>query len=509
VWFGSPAVVDLDGDKKNEIVATLYSTFVFDAQGKQLAKATATKDRIYAPGVVADLDKDGTMEIVVGGNGGTVAAYEYKAGALTTKAGWPASTSSAGQDPEARGMAAGDLDGDGKIEVVVTTTNTAMTGSQVFVFEPNGTLFAPKGNTNAWPRYNQLSPGDKDFNGQGNQGYGCYGENVGIGNIDDDAELEVLVTYDNHQINAFKADGSSILASSFYTNPANMFLGKPMGWGQFIRWFDSSIETSHYNMHADPWPDVTMNRWLQWTASPPNVVDVDGDGKNDVVGIPNAELHDPYVTQGYAFMALQGAQGGGKNAARRLAAFDTLPFTDQPAVRASGDYYPPDGIPAPTTVSILGDARPEIVAPINDGFVYAVSPDGMRLWRYDYAKGVVKTFASEAVVADLNKDGSPEIIFGTYALGANSGRLVVLANTGQELFDITLQNQGMDGNGIGVPAAPTVADLDGDGQLEILVQTFDHGIDVYTVPGSGGDCMLWPTGRGGLLRSGAGPNTVK
>ncbi len=276
-----------------------------------------------------------------------------------------------------------------------------------------------------------------------------------------------------------------------------------MGWGQFIRWFDPTVEDNHY--HFDPngaWPSVDTTMWLQWTASPPNIIDVDGDGKNDVVGIPNAEEHQPYETQGYAFMVLQGAQGGGANAARRLPAFNTLPFSDKPAVRASGDYYPPDGIPAPTTVSILGDSKPEIIAPINDGYIYAIGPDGTRLWRYDFAKGQSKTFASEVTVADLNKDGTPELVFGTYSLQTNGGHLIVLENTGALLWDITLPNQGTDGNGIGVPAAPTIADLDGDGQLEIVVSTFDHGIDVFTVPGSGTSCMLWPTGRGSYLRAG-------
>jgi hypothetical protein len=47
-----------------------------------------------------------------------------------------------------------------------------------------------------------------------------------------------------------------------------------------------------------------------------------------------------------------------------------------------------------------------------------------------------------------------------------------------------------------------VADLDGDGQLEILVQTFEHGLDIFTVPGSGCNCLLWNNARGGLLRRG-------
>lgn len=511
-WFSSPAVVDLDKNGKKEIVAPFYSTFVYDAQGKQLSKATATQGRVYAPGVVADLDGDGVFEIVVGGNMGTVAAYEWKSGALSIKAGWPASTCSAGQCPEARGMAAADLDGDGKIEVAVTTTNTAQTGAQVFVFSFDGKLYQPKNTAwPAWPRYNTLTGagGDADFNGQGNHGYGEYGENVGIGNIDDDPELEIITTYDDHQINAFNHDGTSILASDWFTNPANMYLNKRMGWGQFIRWRDPAVEEQHYHLHTGTWPDVKQTMWLQWTASPPNVVDLDGDGKNEVVGVPNAEQKEPYETQGYAFVALDGAQGMGARSARRHAGFEVLPFSDKPAVRAQGDYYPPDGIPAPTTVNILGDARPEIIAPINDGYVYAIGPDGQRLWRYDFAKGRPKVFASEAVVADLNKDGAPEVVFGTYSLDANGGHLIVLANTGALLFDVALPDQGMNGNGIGIPAAPTIADLDGDGQLEIIVVTFDHGMDVFTAPGSGTACAPWPTGRGNFLRNGMGPSTAR
>ena len=135
--------------------------------------------------------------------------------ALRVKPGWPASTCSGGQCPEARGMAAADLDGDGRIEVVVTTTNTSNTGSQVFVFEPGGLSPA---RPRRWPRFNA---DDAAFNGAGNHGYGAYGENVGFGNLDDDPQLEIVVTFDNHQINLFNHDGTSVLASPWYTNRQN------------------------------------------------------------------------------------------------------------------------------------------------------------------------------------------------------------------------------------------------------------------------------------------------
>ncbi len=489
-WFSSPALVDLTGDRKLEIVAPSYSTFVFGAKGALLGKGTATEGRVYAPSVVADLDHDGTKEIVVGGNDGTVAAYNLRGGKLAVK--WRASTCSGGECPETRGLAAGDLDRDGRIEVVATTTNTSPSGSQVFVFEPNGAR-AP-----GWPRY---SAADATFNGAGNHGYGAYGENVGIGNVDRDPQLEVVVTFDNHQINVFNHDGTSVLASPWYTNRQSQYAGRRLGWGQFIRWLSARVEANHYHRHVGDWPDVRKTPWLQWTASPPSIADLDRDGRNEVIGVPNVEKKEPYETQAYAFTVLDGAYGN--RSARRHKGFGKLPLTSKPAVRGSGDYYPPSGIPAPTIANLQGNRRPEIVAPIPDGFVYAISPTGRRLWRYDYAHGRAKTFASEVVAADLGGSRRPELVFGVYGPQPNSGRLVVLSASGHRLYDIRLRHQGHDGNGIGVPAAPSIGDLDHDGHLEIVVSTFDHGLDVYRVPRSKAKRAPWPTGRGNLLRSGS------
>jgi hypothetical protein len=511
-WFASPGLVDFDGDGRLEIVAPFYSTFVFDANGRELGKGTATKGRVYAPGVVADLDGDKRQELVVGGNEGTVAAYELRGDRLRLEPGWPASTCSGGQCPETRGMAAADLDGDGRIEVAVTTTNTSPTGSQVFVFNAKGSLYRPKGApATAWPRFNRLSGkgNDADFNGAGNHGYGAYGENVGIGNLDDDPQLEIVVTFDNHQINVFNHDGTSVLASPWFRNRDSHYTGRRLGWGQFIRWLSPVVEDRHYHQHVGAWPHPRTATWLQWTASPPSIADLDRDGQNEVIGLPNAERKEPYETQAYAFMVLDGAQNGGARSARRHAGFGTLPLSSKPAVRPAGDWYPPSGIPAPTVIDIAGDPRPELVASVPDGFVYAVAPTGKRLWRFDYAKGAAKTFASEVVAADLNRDGTPELVFGTYALTPGSGRLIVLSAMGKRLYDIRLQHQGKDGNGIGIPAAPSIGDLDKDGRVEIVLSTFDPGIDVYRVPGSGANCLPWPTGRGSLLRNGTGPATAR
>ncbi|MCK7511965.1 MAG: hypothetical protein MZV70_53240 [Desulfobacterales bacterium] len=43
-------------------------------------------------------------------------------------------------------------------------------------------------------------------------------------------------------------------------------------------------------------------------------------------------------------------------------------------------------------------------------------------------------------------------------------------------------------------------DLNGDGTLEIVIQTFGAGCFIYIVPGSAENLLLWPTGRGNYLR---------
>jgi hypothetical protein len=233
------------------------------------------------------------------------------------------------------------------------------------------------------------------------------------------------------------------------------------------------------------------------------VVDLDLDGRNEVLGVPNIEMHEPYETQAYGVMALEGAYGDGSRSGMRKAGWETLPRGERP-IQVDG-WYPPGGVPAATIVNILDDEKPEIAVSLNDGYVYLFDSDANRLWRHDYTHGKSIMYASEVTVADLNQDGIPELVFATYGdpETSDSGNLVILDAAGRRLHDVPLPNPGHNGNGNGAPAAPTIADLTGDGQLEIFVQTFDHGMDVFTVPGSGTSCVLWSTARGGALRTGA------
>ena len=81
----------------------------------------------------------------------------------------------------------------------------------------------------------------------------------------------------------------------------------------------------------------------------------------------------------------------------------------------------------------------------------------------------------------------------------NKGAIVILDAGGNKLFDIPLPGRGS-------MTVPTIADVNGDGTLEIVVSLKDatdkvESAEVWTVPGSSTNCLLWPTGRGNLLRN--------
>lgn len=117
-WFGSPMVHKLGGGS-TKIIGTFYNIIVWDGSGNELDRVDLS-NRVYAPAVVADLEGDGIYKIIAG-SGDNVAAYEWRNNHLVRKNGWPASVCSAGQRPEVRGLAAGDLDHNGSIDVVATT----------------------------------------------------------------------------------------------------------------------------------------------------------------------------------------------------------------------------------------------------------------------------------------------------------------------------------------------------------------------------------------------------
>ncbi len=114
IW-SSPALADIDGDGKQEIVVGTNEgkLYVFKPDGSRMAGfPTTAEDSIRSSPAVADLDGDGSLDIVVGSDDDRLYAWDGKGDLLS---GFPKLTS----DDVASSPAIGDLDGDGSLEIVV------------------------------------------------------------------------------------------------------------------------------------------------------------------------------------------------------------------------------------------------------------------------------------------------------------------------------------------------------------------------------------------------------
>ncbi len=122
---------------------------------------------------------------------------------------------------------------------------------------------------------------------------------------------------------------------------------------------------------------------------------------------------------------------------------------------------------------------------------------------YDPSEGFYR-FASEPVVADLDNNGKAEVIFTSWPQKGEHrvGKLHILDALGEVLFESDLPAP-FSGDWNGGLAAPTLANLDADADLELAINTAHSGVIAYDLPGTTSARILWGTGRGGLLRSGA------
>jgi|TARA_B100000959_G_C14941833_1_gene608167 outer membrane protein assembly factor BamB len=112
---------------------------------------------------------------------------------------------------------------------------------------------------------------------------------------------------------------------------------------------------------------------------------------------------------------------------------------------------------------IDGDGKPEIVfgTYYNDEHVYALNgEDGSLLWKFKSEGGPVDT---SILLHDLTGDGRPEVVFGDSA----SGTLFCLKGDGEVLWKFAGQS--------GTDSPPAAADLDGDGKVEVVYGTMKKG----------------------------------
>lgn len=484
----------LDADGVREIITAGSKLGVWDGTTLAPLGTASLTGRIYPQVAVADLDMDGTVEIVAGW-GTVVAVYQWsRSSGLQPRTAFPVTVTTG----EVRGLAVSDLDGDGRLEIVASCTARPF----AVVLAADGKSFQPTGantwrNTMAspaWPRYNAVPAaqgGDASRNSKPTPSSVSWGQNMALTDADGDGLLDVAITADTF-FELFRLDGWAFDASpTLWDGDTGATLGQLS-----YRWENATFDQLYYTGRA-AYPDTSVVNYLSFGTNPPALVDVDGDGSKDVVLAADVE-NDVDGRWRRQLVAYQGPSGPAPGT--RIASFAPDPFGPSVCKTCTYAY----ATAAVAVADIDPDGTPELLVPGGDGFLYCLRLDGSLRWSVNVQLNLASVQVAEPVVADLTGDGSPEIIVASSvpAGSAQGPWFMVLNNLGAVLHSSQLPMPGT-GNGVG-SLGIAVADLKGDGALSILISTYVGTIifDVSSAVKSVSQCVPWPVQRGGLLRRG-------
>jgi hypothetical protein len=466
-WLGSPAVADLDRDGTAEIVVPRDGRLLaWRADGSIKWSVDVGGGRMWASPLVADFRGDANLEVVVAARG---QVHMFDA------AGAPVPGFPVAWRDEIRSLAAGDVDGDGKLEIVAVTTSPLSANGQrdiLQVIRADGTIQA------------NFPPNTTGHAGCDMACYvtGGYDQNVAVGPIDDDARWSIFATQDNAYLSWHHGDGRA-----FDANPIFRRRTKVLGV-RFLH--DYALAQQGY---ADD--EATANQ-AHFTNSAPAIADIDGDGRNELVVV--GSVQNAAQTDRLRGVALWVLNSDGTRPAGWVEPFHV------PAYLAGLWDFEGTNVVALTNQVSIADLDAEVpgldmVFAGFDGRIHAVGADRRERWSYAYTTAD-NVLTGGVAIADLSGDGVPEIVFATYSPANDRSALFILDAAGNLQHRLPLP-------GRGAMPVPTVADVDGDGTLEIVVSLKDgedrmRSVLVYRVPGSATNCMPWPTGRGNLLRNG-------
>jgi len=473
-WYSSPAVADLDGNGIMEVIGSGYAIQVLDgASGALLWRMKSGHDRSEGssasnvgrtwPGiVVADVDGDGLLEIVTAHSGGYVSVYDNQG---YFQPGWPQRPAS----NELRGLSVYDLDNNGSMEIIVTAASYS--GTNTWVLSPQG----------------QLRPGWPQLNGTGSA-YGIFNDNAAVGDLDNDGLGELVIPSDVHYVAAYEANGDQIPASSIYGSKT---------WAQVGVWEDLSIELRGWGAC-----DGTRKESFRpnFAHTPAAIADLNRDGINEALVIGN--MYN--CISGYPSQYMAAFLFNADRSRYNTGGFDwSLNPIDTGAPLMEDYNVIESNMPNPVIADLDGDRVQEILYSSYDGRVHAFWLDKTEhgSWPYNVASGGL-AFASEPLVADLDADGQAEVIFTTWVQkGTNqTGKLIILDYLGNLLQSVSLP-LAVNGTWNGGLPAPTLANIDSDPDLEVVVNTAQSGIVAYDLPGTSGARLLWATGRGDYQRN--------
>jgi hypothetical protein len=464
-------VADLDGDGTPEIIAARSNVVLgWHLDGSIVFRGTVSGSRVWSSPVVADLVASSPgLEVAVAARD---RIYLWNSAAQLLP-GFP----HVARD-EMRSLAAGDIDGNGDLELVaVTTTRLEANGQRdiLVAIHHDGTVVSG------------FPPNTTGAAGCTTSCYvtGGYDQNIALGNVDADPALEVFAGQDNAYLSLHKGNGFAFDASPIFDD-RDKFLG--------VRALhDYALAQQGYS-NNEP-----VDHQGHFTNSAPTFADVDGDGTRELVIL--GSVQNAAQTDRLRGVALWLLRPDGTRPANWL-----TPYHVPQYLSGLNDFPGANVVGATNQVAVaeLDSGRPgrEFVFAGFDGRIHAVDAARGMIWQHQYSTDA-RVLTGGVAIADLSGDGRPEIVFASYSPDSGKSNLFILDALGNRRHTIALPDRG-------AMSVPTIADADADGSYDIVVNlkngvTNVRQVLVYEVPGATGNCAAWPTGRGNLLRNGYVP----
>ncbi len=443
-YHGQPVVCDIDQDGTLEIIAASYTITCLDAATGSLkwrfpvgsdrnatTNGTDLSLRTWPSIYVGDIDGDGRNEIVAGHGSsilhqGKLAVYDENG---YFKSGWPQNL-----PDEVYSIEVDDLDNDGTMEIAAGIG--VADGLSVYVYEHDGSLRP------GWPQLDAAHDGNKTLVLPESDpkapslgySYGIFNDNLAIGDIDGDGVKEIVAPADMGQICAYKPDGTQVRSSFTMDYGKNFGVTEKVVWGRVGTFSNADYESKVYNGGFGRQSDLMGTQLTisslpmyerltaHFTLSKAVIADLDGNGTNEVAVV--GDIHD---------RADEAAANAGAD----------LPHLYNELFLFNGDR---------SRFNSAWATEPAVKEP-------PLCPLTNSDWE------TMDRCMPDPVCADVDGDGKLEILYPDYAGKLNC---YWLDHTQHGSWPINVY----DGSTMEYAGAPVVYDLDGDGTPEVIFTTY-------------------------------------